>query len=358
MKPGNVDSLLDRTWHHSRFSDIGRLVALKEQKGLKISLAFPTLNEEATIGKEILVIRTELMDRFPLLDEIVVIDSSSQDKTRQVAEQYGARVVESKDILPNHGTYRGKGENLWKSLYALQGDIIVWVDADIANIAPKFVYGLVGPLLEDDSIGYVKAFYERPMRSSSGIAPSGGGRVTEILVRPIFSLFYPQLARLIQPLSGEYAGRRSLLEQLAFSVGYGVELGHLIDVYHEFGIESLAQVEALAKTELGVAKAWYTKELFRHFWTRRDAEFARTFFERWYKEALGTGLPEIRKVAQMLKKHLDNILTYFNSYITNAASEGINSKIQALKANARGFRNFENYRTTILFFCGKLELSP
>lgn len=122
--------------------------------------------------------------------------------------------------------------------------------------------------------------------------------------------------------------------------------------------ESLAQVEALAKTELGVAKAWYTKELFRHFWTRRDAEFARTFFERWYKEALGTGLPEIRKVAQMLKKHLDNILTYFNSYITNAASEGINSKIQALKANARGFRNFENYRTTILFFCGKLELSP
>jgi len=242
-RKGSDDSLLDRTWHHSRFSDIGRLVALKEQKGLKISLAFPTLNEEATIGKEILVIRTELMDRFPLLDEIVVIDSSSQDKTRQVAEQYGARVVESKDILPNHGTYRGKGENLWKSLYALQGDIIVWVDADIANIAPKFVYGLVGPLLEDDSIGYVKAFYERPMRSSSGIAPSGGGRVTEILVRPIFSLFYPQLARLIQPLSGEYAGRRSLLEQLAFSVGYGVELGHLIDVYHEFGIESLAQVD-------------------------------------------------------------------------------------------------------------------
>jgi len=243
MKAADDDSLLKRTWHHSAFSDIDRLVALKEQKNLSISLAFPTLNEEATIGKEILVIRTELMDRHPLLDEIVVIDSSSQDKTRELALKYGARVVESKNILPNHGTFRGKGENLWKSLYELKGDIIVWVDADIANIAPKFVYGLLGPLLEDDSIGYVKAFYERPIRSPSGISASGGGRVTEILVRPIFSLFYPELARLIQPLSGEYAGRRTLLEKLAFSVGYGVELGHLIDVYHQFGIGALAQVD-------------------------------------------------------------------------------------------------------------------
>lgn len=122
--------------------------------------------------------------------------------------------------------------------------------------------------------------------------------------------------------------------------------------------ESLAQVESLAKAELDVAKAWYIKELFRHFWTRRDVAFARSFFERWYKKAFDTGLPEIRKVARMLKKHLENILTYFECYITNAASEGLNSKIQAIKANARGFRNFENYRVSILFFCGKLELSP
>jgi len=120
----------------------------------------------------------------------------------------------------------------------------------------------------------------------------------------------------------------------------------------------IKRVESLAKAELGVAKAWYIKELFRHFWTRRDANFARSFFDRWYKEAYETGLPEIRKVARMLKKHLGNILTYFESYITNAASEGLNSKIQAIKANARGFRNFENYRISILFFCGKLELSP
>lgn len=122
--------------------------------------------------------------------------------------------------------------------------------------------------------------------------------------------------------------------------------------------ESLAQVESLAKAELGVAKAWYIKELFRHFWTRRDAAFARSYFERWYDEAFKTGLPEIRKVARMLKKHLENILTYFECCITNAVSEGLNSKIQTIKANARGFRNFENYRASILFFCGKLELSP
>jgi glucosyl-3-phosphoglycerate synthase len=237
------DGLLRRTWHHSRFQNIGRLVSLKEKKGLKISLAFPTLNEELTIGKEILVMRTELMDRYPLVDEIAVIDSSSEDNTRKVAERFGARVFTSKTILPKYGTYRGKGENLWKSLYALEGDIIVWVDADISNIAPKFVYGLIGPLLEDDKIGYVKAFYERPIRSSGGIAPSGGGRVTEILVRPIFSLFYPELARLVQPLSGEYAGRRGLMEKIPFSVGYGVELGHLIDILRIAGIDALAQVD-------------------------------------------------------------------------------------------------------------------
>jgi glucosyl-3-phosphoglycerate synthase len=271
------DVLLDRTWHHSRFDDISRLVSLKKQKSLKISLAFPTLNEELTIGKEILLLRTELMERFPLLDEIAVIDSSSKDNTRKVAEHFGARVIVSKKILPKYGTYRGKGENLWKSLYALDGDIIVWVDADISNIAPKFVYGLLGPLLEDDSISYVKAFYERPLRSavaaenSAGIALTGGGRVTEILVRPLFSLFYPELAHLIQPLSGEYAGRRKLLEQLPFSVGYGVELGHLVDIFHLAGSGALAQVDldtrihrnqstsSLGKMSFGILNTFFSR---------------------------------------------------------------------------------------------------
>ncbi len=236
-------ALLANTYHNSRFDDKKRLVDLKEKKGASISLAFPTLNEEATIGKEILVIKTEMMDRFPLIDEIVVIDSGSEDGTCEAAARYGAKVYQSRDILKSQGTYRGKGENLWKSLHVLTGNIIVWIDADIHNISPKFLYGLVGPLLEKDELSYVKAFYERPIRTQTGLMPSGGGRVTEILVRPLFSLFYPELAYLIQPLSGEYAGRRSLLEQLPFSVGYGVELGHLIDIYHKFGIEAIGQVD-------------------------------------------------------------------------------------------------------------------
>ena len=236
------DRILGNTFDAEQFRDSARLVEAKLRQRCRISLAFPTLNEEATIGKEILVLKTELMDRAPLLDEIAVIDSGSTDRTREVASEYGAVVHSSAGILKKYGSHRGKGENLWKSLYVLTGDIIVWIDADITNIGPKFVYGLVGPLLGDPAIAYVKAFYERPIRTDEGLVPSGGGRVTEILVRPLFSQFYPELASLVQPLSGEYAGRRSLLERLPFSVGYGVELGHLIDIYHTTGVGSIAQV--------------------------------------------------------------------------------------------------------------------
>jgi glucosyl-3-phosphoglycerate synthase len=238
-----ASAILRNTYHHSQFADKKKLVDLKEKKGVSISLAFPTLNEGETIGKEILVLKTELMDRYPLIDEIAVIDSGSTDETRTVAAQFGAKVFLSREILKRYGSFRGKGENLWKSLYVLKGDIIVWIDADISDIAPKFLYGLVGPLLHDEKLAYVKAFYERPLRSDSGISSSGGGRVTEILVRPLFSLFYPELAHLVQPLSGEYAGTRPLLEKLPFSVGYGVEIGHLIDIYHSFGIRCIGQVD-------------------------------------------------------------------------------------------------------------------
>ncbi len=264
-------AVLSNTFHHGRYADLPRLLELKRSSGASVSLAFPTLNEAETIGKEILVLKAELMERFPLLDEIAVIDSGSTDDTRAIAERFGARVFASRDILKAYGTFRGKGENLWKSLYVLRGDIIVWIDADISDIGPKFVCGLLGPLLERPEIGYVKAFYQRPLRSSSGLTPSGGGRVTEILVRPLFSLFYPELAGLIQPLSGEYAGRRSLLERLPFSVGYGVEVGHLIDIYHQHGIQSIAQVdldrrvhrnqpvEALSRMSFGILNTFLSR---------------------------------------------------------------------------------------------------
>ena len=231
------------TYHRSSFSNISRLVELKKKKNLKISVAFPTLNEEETIAEEINVIKTELQTEYPLLDEIVVMDSGSTDRTRQLAAQAGAKVYLADDWLPEFGTIRGKGENLWKSLYVLEGDIIVWIDADIKNIHPKFVYGIVGPLLEYDHLQYVKAFYERPLVLGKKMRSSGGGRVTEILVRPLLANFYPELCGFMQPLSGEYAGRREILERVPFRVGYGVEVGLLIDIYEKCGLKGMAQVD-------------------------------------------------------------------------------------------------------------------
>jgi glucosyl-3-phosphoglycerate synthase len=183
------------------------------------------------------------MQRYPLLDEIAVIDSGSEDNTLEVASAFGAQVYSATDILPHLENKRGKGENLWKAIYQLTGDIICYVDADIKNIHPRFVYGLVAPLIYNSETKYVKAFYDRPLAYSHGVRPSGGGRVTEILVRPLFSLLFPDLTGLIQPLSGEYAVRREVLERISFPIGYGVETSHLLDVYHKWGLSAFAQTD-------------------------------------------------------------------------------------------------------------------
>lgn len=235
--------LRNNTFHHGEFWDLLKLVEMKEQKGLSISLCIPTLNEEKTIGKEIIIFKSELMDRYPLIDEIAVIDSGSTDRTREIAASFGADVYLSADILPSEGFKRGKGENLWKAIYQLKGDIICYVDADIKNIHPRFATGLIGPLVQRDEVQYVKAFYDRPLAFSQGVRPSGGGRVTEILVRPLFSLFFPELTALIQPLSGEYAVRREVLESIPFPIGYGVETSHIIDVYMKWGLGAFAQTD-------------------------------------------------------------------------------------------------------------------
>lgn len=231
------------TYHHSQFWDLKKLVETKEKNGLTISLCLPTLNEEKTIGKEVILFKSELMNRYPLLDEIAVIDSGSDDDTLKVAKTYGADTYLSAEILPDLEPKMGKGENLWKAIHQLKGDIIVYVDADISNIHPRFVYGLVAPLIYREEVKYVKAFYDRPLAFSGSVRASGGGRVTEILVRPLFSLFFPELTAIIQPLSGEYAVRREVLEQIAFPIGYGVETSHLIDVHHKFGLEAFAQTD-------------------------------------------------------------------------------------------------------------------
>jgi glucosyl-3-phosphoglycerate synthase len=243
MTGDNKKWLNQNTYHHGEFWDILKLVKEKEKKGLKISLCIPTLNEEKTIGKEVLILRSELMERYPLIDEFAIIDSGSKDKTLEVASSYGADTYLASDILPEEGDKRGKGENLWKAIHQLKGDIICYVDADISNIHPRFVYGLVAPLIQRAEVQYVKAFYDRPLNYSNGLRSSGGGRVTEILIRPLFSLFYPELTNIIQPLSGEYAARREVLEIIPFPIGYGVETSHLLDLYLKFGLDAFAQTD-------------------------------------------------------------------------------------------------------------------
>lgn len=261
----------NNTYHHSQFWDLKNLVESKEKQNLKISLCLPTLNEEKTIGKEVVIFKSELMDRYPLLDEIAVIDSGSDDKTLKVADGFGADTYLADDILPHIEKKKGKGENLWKAIYQLEGDIIVYVDADIRNIHPRFVYGLVAPLIYQKKVKYVKAFYDRPFAVSGNIRPSGGGRVTEILIRPLFSLFFPDLTGIIQPLSGEYAVRREVLEQIHFPIGYGVETSHLIDVYTRYGLDVFAQTDldqrvhenqttrALGKMAFGILQTFITR---------------------------------------------------------------------------------------------------
>jgi glycosyltransferase involved in cell wall biosynthesis len=237
----------ENTFHANEFSDLEKLLGLKEKQGAKISLAFPALNEEKTVGKVITTIKTALMDEVPLLDEMVLIDSNSTDQTRQIAEDLGIPVYIHQDILPEFGARDGKGEALWKSLYVTQGDIIAWVDTDIVNISPLFVYGIIGPLLLDRNIQFVKGFYRRPIRVGNKLQAGGGGRVTELTARPLLNLFYPELSGIIQPLSGEYAGRRESLEKLVFFSGYGVETGLLIEMFEQEGLKAIAQVDLLER---------------------------------------------------------------------------------------------------------------
>lgn len=232
------------TFHYSAFNDLKQLVDIKQQKQIKISLCLPTLNEEKTIAKEIVIFKSELMIRYPLLDEIIVIDSGSTDQTRAIARDFGADVYKASDILPHLEQYKGKGENLWKALYITHGDIIVYLDADIKNIHHRFAYGLIGPLLLNEQIKFTKAFYDRPIATSDNkVRPTGGGRVTELVIRPLFSLFFPELTQILQPLSGEYAGYREIFEQIPFPIGYGVETSMILDIYHRWGLDVMAQVD-------------------------------------------------------------------------------------------------------------------
>ncbi len=219
--------------------DARTLARIKQDRGLELSLCIPARDEEATVGHIIATVRRTLMESTPLVDEIVVLDDGSVDATAEVAAWEGARVLTVAEVLPETGPGRGKGNAMWRSLYAATGDILCWVDADIRNFGPQFVTGLVAPLLTDPDCGFVKGYYRRPLHGE----PTGGGRVTELLARPLLSVLFPDLVGFRQPLSGEYAGRRSVLESVPFVEGWGVELGLLVDVVARVGLHATAQAD-------------------------------------------------------------------------------------------------------------------
>ena len=221
--------------------DLHDLVANK--KGTRVSLVVPARNEAATVGQVVGRVREALVDTVELLDEIVVIDSDSTDDTFDVAEGAGATVHRSADIRPDLGSVPGKGEAMWKSLFVTTGELIVFMDADLLDWDTHFVPGLLGPLLTRPDVSLVKGFYERPFTAGDEVGPFEGGRVTELVARPLIALNYPELAGLVQPLAGEWAVRRSLFEQLSVPTGYAVELAALIDTVGLLGPDAIAQVD-------------------------------------------------------------------------------------------------------------------
>ncbi|HKP90094.1 MAG TPA: glucosyl-3-phosphoglycerate synthase [Thermoleophilaceae bacterium] len=210
-----------RSYHHSQFG-----------AARAVSVCIPVREEAGTIGG----IVESLLDS---VDQVVVVDASSSDGSAAIAAGAGAEVYDQSELLPEFGELRGKGDAMWRSLTVLRNEIVCFVDGDSLDFGPHFVHGLVGPLFADPSLRYVKGFYRRPF----GDQPEGGGRVTELTARPLLRLFYPELAECRQPLAGEIAARRSLLESIPWATGYGIEIAQLIDVYREVGIDAMAQVD-------------------------------------------------------------------------------------------------------------------
>lgn len=218
------------------------LIDLKQAQGLRISMVIPARDEAATIGSIVESIHEVHLKGTGLVDELLVIDSDSSDATAEIARAAGAIVYSAAQIRPDLGWRPGKGEAMWKSLFVASGDLVVFIDGDLTTFTPDYVTGLLGPLLTDDGVLLVKGFYDRSLAGAEfGIAQ--GGRVTELMARPVLNLWWPDLAGVIQPLAGEWAARRSLLDVLPFPSGYGIEVASLIDTFQRCGIDALAQVD-------------------------------------------------------------------------------------------------------------------
>lgn len=247
MAQGAITLLVDKwlaenTYQAEEFVNVEELLALKAKRGVSISLALPALNEEATIGQVIRSVKSALYDKQPLLDEIVLVDDGSTDRTREIAADLGVPVYIQQEILPQYGVVGGQGEALWKSLHLTRGDIVVWLDSNITHMRPRFVCGLLGPLLSDGRIQYVKGFGRRSADTAHE-AQFDSERAADLAVRPLLSLLYPELSGVLPLLGGQCAGRREALERLPFPAGPGVHPALLLEVYERYGLSAIAQVD-------------------------------------------------------------------------------------------------------------------
>ena len=240
---------LAQRWHSRRtlgaraIPSVRELAARKAGSGERVCVVLPALNEAETIGGICATIRDRLMQARPIVDELIVVDCSSTDGTPDIARVNGATVYDVGDLLPDIPAVLGKGEALWRSLSAVSGDIVVWIDSDIRNFSPRFVTRLVAPLLTDPTVSFVKAFYRRPIARGDELVPDEGGRVTELLARPLLAALFPELSGFAQPLAGEYAGTVDVLRRIPFFTGYSVEIGLLIDLLDLIGLDAMAQVD-------------------------------------------------------------------------------------------------------------------
>jgi glucosyl-3-phosphoglycerate synthase len=226
-----------RSFHHSRYA-AERIAADRE---VSVTVCLPARECAATIAPT--VASLVRIRELGAIDEVLVVDAASSDGTATLAERAGARVLQEGELMPEHGPVLGKGDAMWRALGSIGSDVVVFLDADVADFSPHFAVGLIGPLVEEPDVSFVKAFYERPLTHGDVEVPGGGGRVNHLLARPALTLFYPELAAIRQPLAGEIAARRELLLTLPFTTGYGVEVAMLIDAWRSVGLDGLAQVD-------------------------------------------------------------------------------------------------------------------
>lgn len=246
---GSVDAaewFRHRSYDYRQFSDIAALAKRKRELGLTLSLVLPCRNVADTVGTiidEIHAVNEKALSGSPIVDQILAVDADSEDGTSEVASRHGAEVYSENELLSSLGGAHGKGDAMWRSLSVTRGDLVMYVDADTKDFKEQFVYGILGPILFVPQVRFVKAAYRRPFRKGESTEEDGGGRVTELSTKPLFNLFYPELAGFVQPLAGEFVADRELFSSIPFLTGYAVETGIMIDVLKRVGLGAMAQVD-------------------------------------------------------------------------------------------------------------------